>query len=76
MKNMEELELEGEGLLASAFCHEIDHLCTESMYVELCRRTELHDVEPRQMQRRKKSKHESNIYGNTGFFGGNTGSAD
>ena len=38
------VELEGEGLLARAFCHEIDHLAGH-MYVE---RVEdgLHDVEP------------------------------
>lgn len=43
-EDMEEIELEGEGLLARAFCHEIDHLAGH-MYVE---RVEdgLHDVEP------------------------------
>ena len=43
-EEMEEVELEGEGLLARAFCHEIDHLAGH-MYVE---RVEdgLHDVEP------------------------------
>ena len=42
-EDMEEIELEGEGLLARAFCHEIDHLAGH-MYVE---RVEdgLHDVE-------------------------------
>ena len=33
-ENMEERELEGEGLLARAFCHEIDHL-DGHMYTEL-----------------------------------------
>ncbi len=33
-EDMEEIELEGEGLLARAFCHEIDHL-DGKMYVEL-----------------------------------------
>lgn len=33
-EDMEEIELEGEGLLARAFCHEIDHL-DGRMYVEL-----------------------------------------
>ena len=33
-EDMEEIELEGEGLLARAFCHEIDHL-DGKMYVDL-----------------------------------------
>ena len=41
-EDMEEIELEGEGLLARAFCHEIDHL-DGHMYVELVE-GELHDV--------------------------------
>ena len=43
-EDMKEIVLEGEGLLARAFCHEIDHLAGH-MYVE---RVEdgLHDVEP------------------------------
>ena len=41
-EEMEEIELEGEGLLARAFCHEIDHL-DGHMYVELVE-GELHDV--------------------------------
>ena len=41
-EDMEEIELEGEGLLARAFCHEIDHL-DDHMYVELVE-GELHDV--------------------------------
>ena len=41
-EDMEEIELEGEGLLARAFCHEIDHL-DGHMYVELGE-GELHDV--------------------------------
>lgn len=42
-EGMEEFELEGEGLLARAFCHEIDHLNGE-LYVD---RVEdgLHDVQ-------------------------------
>ena len=41
-EDMEEVEMEGEGLLARAFCHEIDHLNGE-MYMD---RTEdgVHDV--------------------------------
>ena len=39
---MEEVELEGTGLLARAFCHEIDHL-DGKMYVDLVE-GELHDV--------------------------------
>ena len=39
---MEERELEGEGLLARAFCHEIDHL-DGHMYTELVE-GHLHDV--------------------------------
>ena len=41
-EDMEEIELEGEGMLARAFCHEIDHL-DGHMYVELVE-GELHDV--------------------------------
>ena len=41
-EDMEEIELEGEGLLARAFSHEIDHL-DGHMYVELVE-GELHDV--------------------------------
>ena len=41
-EDMEEVELEGTGLLARAFCHEIDHL-DGKMYVDLVE-GELHDV--------------------------------
>ena len=41
-ENMEEVELEGEELLARAFCHEIDHL-SGHLYVEKVE-GELHDV--------------------------------
>ena len=41
-EEMEEIELEGTGLLARAFCHEIDHL-DGKMYVDLVE-GELHDV--------------------------------
>lgn len=41
-EDMEEIELEGEGLLARAFCHEIDHL-DGKMYTELVE-GELHKV--------------------------------
>ena len=41
-EEMEETELEGTGLLARAFCHEIDHL-DGKMYVNLVE-GELHDV--------------------------------
>ena len=40
--NMEEVEYEGEGLLARAFCHEIDHL-DGHLYTELVE-GELHEV--------------------------------
>ena len=40
--DMEEVEYEGEGLLARAFCHEIDHL-EGKMYTSLVE-GELHDV--------------------------------
>lgn len=42
-EDMEEIELEGEGLLARAFCHEIDHL-DGNLYVERVE-GELRDVE-------------------------------
>lgn len=41
-EEMEEIELEGEGLLARAFCHEIDHL-EGKIYVELAEGG-IHDV--------------------------------
>ena len=41
-EEMEEFEIEGEGLLARAFCHEIDHL-DGKMYTELVE-GELHKV--------------------------------
>ena len=41
-EDMEEIEIEGEGLLARAFCHEIDHL-EGKMYVELAE-DGIHDV--------------------------------
>ena len=43
-EDMNEFEMEGEGLLARAFCHEIDHL-DGKMYVELAEGG-IHDVEP------------------------------
>ena len=43
-ENMEEMILEGEGLLARAFCHEIEHL-DGHLYVEKVE-GELHDMEP------------------------------
>ncbi len=42
-ENMEEFEIEGEGLLARAFCHEIDHL-DGKLYVSLVEGS-LHDTE-------------------------------
>lgn len=45
-ENMEEIEVEGEELLARAICHEIDHL-EGKMYVELVE-DGLHDVEYRE----------------------------
>ena len=43
-EEMEEFEIEGEGLLARAFCHEIDHL-SGHLYVDKVE-DGLHDVEP------------------------------
>ena len=43
-EDMEEVILEGEELLARAFCHEIDHL-EGKLYVELAKGG-IHDVEP------------------------------
>lgn len=43
-EDMEEIILEGEGLLARAFCHELDHL-EGKMYMELAENG-IHDVEP------------------------------
>lgn len=42
-EEMEEIEMEGEGLLARAFCHEIDHL-DGKMYVSLVE-GELHETQ-------------------------------
>ena len=41
-EDMEEIESEGEGLLARAFCHEIDHL-SGKLYVDMVE-GELHDT--------------------------------
>lgn len=41
-EDMEEIELEGEGLLARAFCHEIEHL-SGKLYVDMVE-GELHDT--------------------------------
>ena len=41
-EEMEEFEIEGEGLLARAFCHEIDHL-DGKLYTRLVE-GEVHDV--------------------------------
>ena len=41
-EDMEEVEYEGEGILARAFCHEIDHL-SGKLYVDLVE-GELHEV--------------------------------
>ena len=41
-EDMNEFEMEGEGLLARAFCHEIDHL-DGHLYVEKVE-GQLHDV--------------------------------
>ena len=46
--NMEPFEIEGEGLLARAFCHEIDHL-SGKLYVDLVE-GELHDVNYDEME--------------------------
>ncbi len=43
-RNMKEYEMEGEGLLARAFCHEIDHL-DGKLYVDIVE-GELHEVKP------------------------------
>ena len=42
-ENLEEYEIEGEGLLARAICHELDHL-DGHMYVEKVE-GEIHDVQ-------------------------------
>ena len=65
-EDMEPIELEGEELLARAFCHEIDHL-DGHLYVELAK-DGIHDVEYRGGLR-------ISFHGYAGFFGGNTGSA-
>lgn len=46
--NMEPFEIEGEGLLARAFCHEVDHL-SGKLYVDLVE-GELHDVNYDEME--------------------------
>lgn len=47
-RNMKPFEVEGEGLLARAFCHEIDHL-KGKLYVDLVEGP-LNDVEARQSE--------------------------
>jgi peptide deformylase len=43
-RDLQEFEIEGEGLLARAFCHEIDHL-EGKLYVDLVE-GDLHEVKP------------------------------
>jgi peptide deformylase len=42
--DLQEFEIEGEGLLARAFCHELDHL-EGKLYVDLVE-GDLHEVKP------------------------------
>ena len=74
-ENMNEFEMEGEGLLARAFCHELDHL-DGKLYVELAE-DGLHEglMMKKIKTMRKEGKNENHIYGNTRFFSRNTGSA-
>ena len=82
--DMNEWEVEGEGLMARCICHELDHL-DGHMYVEKVE-GELHDVqyaapedeedweeidEELFFQVRRNQKDASNLYGNPGFFRGN-----
>lgn len=74
-ENMEEFEIEGEELLARAFCHEIDHLGGH-LYVEKVE-GELHDSPTLQRGRYGIRSggiiDENNFHGNTGLLRGNTG---
>ena len=58
-EDMEEFEMEGEGLLARAFCHEIAHLSGE-LYVDRVL-DGLHDVTYEEAE----AEDESNIYGDS-----------
>ena len=70
-ENMEPIVLEGTELLARAICHECDHL-DGIMYVEHVE-GELRDVTAdEEYGDEVEGINESNIYGNPGFFCGNT----
>ena len=60
-EDMNEFEMEGEGLLARAFCHEIDHL-DGKMYVDLV------EGGYSQCRREEEEYDESHIYGDSGFL--------
>ena len=68
-ENMNEFEMEGEGLLARAFFHELDHLNWQKTDFMKCL------MMKKIKTMRKEGKNENHIYGNTRFFGRNTGSA-
>lgn len=67
-EDMKEIVLEGEGLLARAFCHEIDHL-DGHLYVEKVE-GELEDM---YYEEDRRKCDESHFYGNTGILGGDIG---
>ena len=71
-EKMERYEVEAEGLLARAICHELDHL-DGVMYVDLVE-GDLYEVEAADDED-EECQYEAYFYGNAGFFGGNAGSA-
>lgn len=74
-ENMNEFEMEGEGLLARAFCHELDHW-TENCMLNWQKTDFMKCLMMKKIKTmRKEGKNENHIYGNTRFFGRNTGSA-
>lgn len=66
-ENMNEFEMEGEGLLARAFCHELDHLDGNCMLnwqkTDFMKCLMMKKIKTM----RKEGKNENHIYGNTRF---------
>lgn len=65
-ENLEEYEIEGEGLLARAICHELDHL-DGHMYVEKWKvRSTMYSMRIRKMRKtgKKSTKKHSYVSGN------------
>ena len=74
-ENMNEFEMEGEGLLARAFCMNLI-IWTENCMLNWQKTDFMKCLMMKKIKTmRKEGKNENHIYGNTRFFGRNTGSA-